>query len=162
METRIFAPDAASLTGTISSARFPGGVMPTLSVKFIATAAAATWTSMPAAVTNFAGVNVNITKVDLTNYSQGRLIVNKGATAGADVDQLFIRYQTSNNYTAANFLLMGASEIATAIDNTSQIDDSGWINLVAGAKADVYIAFQGSGGDGATSPAFGAIEMQFR
>jgi len=37
-----------------------------------------------------------------------------------------------------------------------------WIDLAAGAKADVFITLDGSGGDGVLDPAFGNIYAQFK
>jgi hypothetical protein len=40
--------------------------------------------------------------------------------------------------------------------------DTGWINLVAGAKADVFVALVTSGGDGTLDPLFGTVMMEFK
>ena len=53
-------------------------------------------------------------------------------------------------------------EPATPLNVTNTVVSSAWINLVAGAKADVFIGLIGSGGDGALDPAFGSIVAQFR
>jgi hypothetical protein len=37
-----------------------------------------------------------------------------------------------------------------------------WINLVAGAKADVYLGHYGVRGDGALSPAIGNVVLKVR
>ena len=37
-----------------------------------------------------------------------------------------------------------------------------WINLAAGAKADVYVDIVGSGGDAALDPAFGSVVAEFK
>lgn len=118
---------------------------------------------MPAADTLFNGSHRHVTKVDLTNFTQCRLIVNKQATAGAAASKIRLVYATTFQTAPAGYSAIGASEVAASplnVQNT--IVASAWINLVAGAKADVFLALIGSGGDGTLDPAFGSITAQFK
>lgn len=122
-----------------------------------------TWTNMPSAQTVFLGVWTGAVKIDLSLYTQGRLVINKGATAGAATSVVRLRYATSFSQTIGNYLTMGSSEIQGAVNVTNSMVDSGWINLVAGAKADdIFIVCDGVNGDGVLDPVFGFVTAEFR
>jgi hypothetical protein len=125
--------------------------------------ASGTWTNMPSAQTVGFGTWVNASKVDLSLFTQGRLIINKLGTAGAASAVIRLRYATSYSQTIGNYSTMGSSEIRGAVNVTNSMIDSGWINLVAGAKADnIFIVLDGVSGDGVLDPVFGNIQAQFR
>lgn len=150
-------------SGTLPVARFPGGTMPPSSICLNCTGASTTWTDMPSAETFFNGANRGSTGVDLTNYTQVRLKVTMLGTGCVSGGVITLKYKTGNTWTnVASFSTIGASAVTAACDVTSTISDSGWINLVAGAKADVSIAISGTGGDGVVDPTFGNINAQFR
>lgn len=121
-----------------------------------------TWTNMPLALTFANGALRMVQKVDLTNYADVRFRVFKAATAGAAASKLILRYITAINTTAANWLDIGTSEVSVATNVQNTFLDTGWIALVAGAKADVFITVLGSGGDGAIDPIFGSVVAEFR
>jgi hypothetical protein len=127
---------------------------------------AVAWTNMPAAITFFLTATGNpIVKLDLSQYTQGRLLVNKTTIAGAAANTaLLIRYSTTFTQTAGSYLTMGTSEIQTVVGTTaSGYFDSGWINLVAGAKANgIFVGLLGINGNNAADPQFGTIIAQFR
>jgi len=89
-------------------------------------------------------------------------LVNKQGTSGAAASKLILRYRTAFNQVVANYSDIGASEVSVAVNVNNTFLDTGWINLVAGAKADVFIAVLGSGGDGTLDPAFGQIAAEFK
>jgi hypothetical protein len=62
----------------------------------------------------------------------------------------------------ANYSDIGTLEVSVAVNVNNTFLATNWINLVAGAKADVFIAVLGSGGDGALDPAFGQIAAEFK
>lgn len=124
--------------------------------------ATGTWTNMPAADTVFLGAWTNATHVDLTLFTQVRLVLNKLGTAGAASSVIRLRYRTAYNQTIANYSAIGSSEVQVAANTTNTMNDSGWIDLVAGAKADVYVVLDGVNGDGVLDPVFGNIHVQFR
>ncbi len=126
------------------------------------TAAAAAWTNMPAAETFLFGSHRHVIKVDLTNYSQVRLVVNKQATAGAASSILLVKYRTAFDTTVGNYSAIGTSSVQVAVNLQNSVQVSNWIDLAAGAKADVFVAVAGSGGDGVLDPSFGSILLEFK
>lgn len=124
--------------------------------------AATSWSNMPSAVTFLLGTHRHVVKADLANFTQARLIVNKQATAGAASSKLILRYRTTFSTTVGDYSDIGTSEVSVAVNVTNTVLDSGWVDLASGAKADVFIAVAGSGGDGAIDPAFGVISAQFK
>ncbi len=123
-----------------------------------------TYTNLPASVGFLGGTTGHqfVVKADLTNFTQVRLIVNKQGVAGATGSKLVLRYHTSFSTTASTYSDIGTSAVEVAVDTTNAVLDTGWINLAAGAKADVMIALLGYGGDGVVDPTFGAISAQFK
>ena len=128
--------------------------------------AATIWTNMPVALSfwlSTATVAKGVLRIDLTGYTQVRLRVNKQGTAGAAASKLILRYKASPfTQTVANYSDIGASEVSVAVNVTNTYLETAWINLVAGAKADVFVALLGSGGDAALDPAFGYIHAEFK
>ena len=142
-----------------------GGVSP-LRVTFATPVLAAlAWTNMPAALSflfSTATVGKDIQKVDLTNYTQCRLLVNKQGTAGAAAAKLILRYRTAFNQVVANYSDIGVSEVSVAVNVQNTYLATAWINLAVGAKADVFVSVLGAGGDGVLDPAFGTIVAEFK
>jgi hypothetical protein len=127
--------------------------------------AALVWSNMPAALSflfSTATVGKAITKADLSNFTQCRLLVNKQGTSGAAASKLILRYRTAFNQVVANYSDIGTSEVSVTLNVTNSFRETGWIDLVTGAKADVFVAVLGSGGDGVLDPAFGSIVAEFR
>jgi len=140
-----------------------GGVPGSKHVSFLMDAAAVVWTNMPAANTFFNGSHRYVTKADLSGFSQCRLIVNKQTVAGAAAAVLRLQYKSGSfSTTVGSYLQIGASSVEVAINTTDTVLVSSWINLVDGAKADVHLAINGVGGDGALDPQFGVIAAEFR
>lgn len=101
-------------------------------------------------------------KVDLTNFTQVRLIVNKQGTAGAAASKIILRYRTAFDATPANWVDIGASEVSCAINVQNAVLATAWVNLATLAKADVFVAPLMSGGDGALDPVIGSVVAQFK
>jgi hypothetical protein len=136
---------------------------PMIVCPWLARGNAVTWTSMPAADTFFLGSATApdaIYRFDLTGYTQARFQIKVG-TAGHTTAKLRMRYFTSYTTTLSSYLTMGSSELELDISSTG-FKDTGWINLVSGAKADVYIIIYGTGGNGTVSPVFGHSVGMFR
>lgn len=146
----------------ISSSGGGGGGSGQLTITLVTQGAALAWTNMPAAVTFFNGSHRFATKVDLTSYTQCRLIVNKQATAGSAASIIRLRYITIFNVTVGNWLQIGSSSVQVAVNVQNTVLATGWIDLVAGAKTDVFITLDGSGGDGVLDPTFGSIIAEFK
>lgn len=122
------------------------------------------WTNMALAEA-FLATHGGAIEVDLTNYTQARLIVSKLATAGAAASVVRARYLSGAiNFTVGNWIQLGASghvQVAPAAQ-TNVFLDSGWINIAAGAQGVRWVAILSQGGDGALDPAFGRISLHFR
>jgi hypothetical protein len=122
--------------------------------------ARATWTSMPAAATQYLGqVNTHVTKLDLTDARQVRLTVMVG-TAGTAGAIVYAQHSTdgssySNNTAASGFLSVSLASGAT-------LADSGWMDIASTAQGDVWLRLAGSGGDGVTSPVLGTVVFLYR
>lgn len=117
---------------------------------------------MPAADTFLVGSHRHVLKIDLTNFTQCRLVVNKQGTAGGASSKLILKYATSFSTTVGNYSNIGTSEVSVATNNTNTVTATAWTNLAAGAIADVFICVSGSGGDGVLDPVFGLIAAQFK
>ena len=127
---------------------------------------ASPWTNMPVALSFFmatASVSKHVSKIDLTGYTQVRLLVLKTTVAGAAASKLILRYRTAFDQTVGNWSDIGTAEVSVVCTGTDTFLDTGWINLAAGAKADgIFVALLGSGGNGALDPTFGLIEAEFK
>lgn len=123
-----------------------------------------TWSNMPAALTWFQGVATvrPYWPRDLTNYTQARVQALMAATPGSTGAKVRVLYSATHDMIIGNYLTIGASEVQATIDAASTLTDSGWINLVAGAKADVWIALAGIDGNGTADPIFQHVWIQFR
>jgi len=117
---------------------------------------------MPLALTFWNGSHRHITKVDLTNFTQVRLLVNKQGTAGDAASKLILRYRTAFSVTVADYSDIGTSEVSLPVNTTNNVLVTNWINLAVAAKADVFVALVGSGGNRALDPIFGVIMAQFK
>lgn len=125
-------------------------------------ATAATWTNMPAAATLLFGATLHVRKLDLSNYTQARMTMTKGSVAGVAGSKINLRYFTAWSATASDYLAIGTSEISLATDGGADGLVSSWVNLAVGAKADVWVAVIGTGGNGVVDPTFGTISAEFR
>lgn len=119
-------------------------------------------TNMALALAFLAGSHRYAGKIDLAACTQVRLIVNKQGTAGAAASKIILRYRTAFDPTPANWSDIGASEVSVAINVQNTVLATAWINLVAGAKADVFVTALCSGGDGALDPVIGNVTAQFK
>lgn len=137
----------------------PGGV---LCLPIVADAAGFTLTNMAAALNFLNASHRYAGKADLTNFTQCRLVVNKQGTAGAAASKIILRYRTAFDVTAANWLDIGVSEVSCAINVQNTVVASAWVNLAAGAKADVFVTPLMSGGDGVLDPVIGNVTAQFK
>lgn len=122
----------------------------------------AVWTNMPLAQALWLGSERHIRRVDLTSYRQCRLVIQKRAVAGAAASILSVYYATSFSTLVAGYGSIGTSSVQVAANGASTAVESAWVDLTASARADVYVAIVGQGGDGVLDPTFGFVEVQFR
>lgn len=166
LDLRVDAAEAAitalAAADTALDARLDVVELRSKTLSFHALASAqATWVAMPAAATLLGGSPRHIKRADLTGFTQIRILVNKTGTAGFAGSKFVVRYFTSYSTTASDYLDAGTSIVAAAIDVTT-FAPSAWVNLAAGAKADVYLAIIGLDGDGIVSPQYGALDVEVR
>jgi len=122
----------------------------------------ATATNMPAALAFLFASAYLTQKVDLSEFSQVRLTFRAGGNTLSG-GKLYCKYVTTFSTTAADWLTLGETEVQGTIPLTVNNVDTGWINLVAGAKVDnVFLAIFTSDGDGAKDPLIGSINVEFR
>ena len=110
-----------------------------------------------------ANSNRNITRVDLTYFNEVR-IVSRVVTGSVSVNnpRLRVRYAIGFTTVVASYADIGTTEVAAAL-GTSGVADSGWISLVAAARADnVFVTVTQIGGDGVADPALGFVNVYFR
>jgi hypothetical protein len=128
-----------------------------------AAGAALTWTNMTAAAGFLGASHRHVHRVDLTNYTEVRLRVNKQATAGATASKAILSYKAVPfSVTVGDYANIGTSEVSVAVNVQNTYLETAWINLVTGAKADVFVAVTGTGGDGVLDPTFGTITAEFK
>lgn len=109
-----------------------------------------------------AAVSRDVTILDLTTYTECRLVTRvQTASASVNSPRLRLRYHTAFSTTVTDYSDIGTSEVSTSLAATGVID-SGWISLVSGAKADVFVTVTQLGGDGAADPVIGFINAYFR
>lgn len=124
---------------------------------FLATTATHSWTTMPAALTEYAGVVRHRKKFDLTNCSQARLVLHI-ITAGASGAEFRAQYSTDQS---TWYYLDNSAGPALVLTNTGLIAGS-WVNLDSGAKADVFLRIVGIDGDAIASPTWNQLDLQLK
>lgn len=108
-----------------------------------------------------------LTTVNFGGYTQVRFMVHvMTASASVNTPKLRLRYCSFFTTTFANYLQLGASthvdvSLFTGTAGTKQ--DTGWIDLAAGAQQDeIILALCELGGDAAADPAVGFIQVWVR
>lgn len=126
------------------------------------TGANLTLTNQSNAENFLAAVSRAVTLLDLTTYTQVRLVTRvQTGSASANSPRLRLRYRISFSTTVGDYSDIGTSEVSTSLTSTGVID-SGWVSLATGAKADVYVTVTQIGGDGAADPVIGFVNTYFR
>lgn len=108
--------------------------------------------------------NSYIWKADLLGVTQVRLTgIVKTVSASANSPKIQLRYSPTYTTTVASFLIMGSSSVEFSMFTGQASADSGWINLVPGAKINsCFLGLFNIGGDGAADPAINAVTAHFR
>lgn len=119
--------------------------------------ASTTWSNQPAGLTELQGVARQRTRADLTRIAKARLVVWNGTAGAANAE---LRLQASADQSAWDYLdAVGGP--AAPLDGGSVALTSGFVDLVAAAKADVWLRVVGINGDGAADPTLGMIAAEF-
>lgn len=139
-----------------------GSFTPHMYVQVVSDETTVILTNQPAAqqfLMNTARYSMNL---DLTSFQRIRLNAYKDTVAGAASAKLVVIYKAGAwSATIGNWSPIGVSEVGVAINVQNQPLSSGWIDLAAGAKADVWVSVAQVGGDGVLDPAFGTIALEF-
>lgn len=127
---------------------------------------ATVWTNIPAALTFFAGQSRWVIPMDLSAKTDIRLRVMMGGSGGSTNAKIRVLYKTqASGYstTITDYVTVGTSEVqVTYGTSTNSLITTSWIPIIAGAKADVFIALAGIDGDGAADPGFLNIYLETR
>jgi len=101
--------------------------------------------------------------VPLTGFTQVRMVgVQVTTSASVNSPKITLKYKTGNySATLGDYAAIGASSVELSLTGTGA-KDTGWINLVSGAKADVWVTLTEKGGDGVLDPAFGHLTVWFK
>ena len=129
----------------------------------------ATWTNMPSTFTALplSAAALSVYRRDLSKSTQVRVTVNMGGGAGSASAKIALRYRLATSgysTTAADYTILGASaaEAGCVIASTGTGLTSGWIDITALAKDDVWLMLGGVDGDNTADPAIFKIEVEFR
>lgn len=107
--------------------------------------------------------NRNITRADLTNYTQYRLVARVvTGSASANTPRLYAQFHTSFSTTASDYSPLGDSGDVNASLTNAGLVATAWTNLASAAKADVFLTVMQNGGDGTADPAVGPVMIQFK
>ena len=117
-----------------------------------------TWTNMPNATNPLYGASATsyVRRLDLTYASQARFSFSV-ATGGAAGAKLFLRYSTDGSTFSTP-----TPNIEAVFGTGTGPFTSGWTNLDASMKGDVWVGVYGNNGDGTADPRFTTIAAEFR
>lgn len=119
-------------------------------------------TNLAAAATLLRASAASAKKIDLTQYTQCRIVAITGGVAGPAGAKVALMFKTTLGANAAAYASIGATAVEAAIETIDTAVASAWIDLATAAKADVFVTVVTSGGDGAIDPVVGTLEAQFR
>lgn len=119
-------------------------------------------TNMAAAATLLRASAASAKKVDLTEFTECRVVCIMGAVAATAAAKCVVKFKTTLGANDAAYAAIGATAVEALMDTADTAVTSAWVALVAGAKADVFVAISTVGGDGAVDPLVGNLEVQFR
>ena len=102
------------------------------------------------------------TRLDLTNATDIRIGgVVLTASGSGNSPRIKLKYYTAASVTVGDYLTIGTSEVSYSLSAVG-VPISSWIPIVAGAKADVYVAAVSDGGNGSASPITANIFFDIR
>lgn len=121
-----------------------------------------TLTNQSIALLYFANDSDFRTKMDLSSFTEVRLISHVLA-AGFTGAFHEVRYATSFESSQGSYLTLGDTAVRIVHDTGNVIEDTGWINLVAGAKLDnTFLALVMDDGDGIEDPVVRQVMMYLK
>ena len=101
--------------------------------------------------------------VPLTGMTQVRMVgVQAVTSASVNTPKVILKYKTgAYSATLGDYAAIGTSSVELSLARTGA-KDTGWIDLAAGAKADVWVTLTELGGNGVADPAFGSLHVLFK
>lgn len=96
------------------------------------------------------------TRLDLSQFSKARICVMTGATAPPASTEIHLRYHTASSVTIGDFKPMATflgstvDLVVTPPESANTCTAGEWLDLVAGAKGDVFVVVTGLAGGSAT------------
>ena len=126
-----------------------------------------TWAPPSSKQEFFNGNRHNRLQTDLSQYTQARLQIAIGLTAGSAGTTCTAEYSSDAQLNVSNpsetfQALDGGTGPSVPIDLVSAQMVSPWVNIADGAKGDVTIRVTCQGGNGSTVPIFGNIALSVR
>ena len=130
------------------------------------------WTNMAIATSEFGGSAASSslyrTKYDFTSSTSFRLIKTGQIVAcSAATSRLFVMYSSSttgNDVPASPWSVLngGTTTTESVSCGTTGASSTAWMSVTAGAKREVWLKLEGSGGNGTADPNFGSINLQVK
>lgn len=151
-------PDGVTMGAPLrswGSSADPSYSMMPMRVPFVS-AAPATWTLMPSALTEFLGGVLYRNVAGLSGFVRFR-VSGHVLVAGATNAVIRLRYSTNAGGAWSN---CGTSSSDMPLVSTGAVFGA-WEDLAVGARADVVIAPWGSSGNGVLSPVLGSLVAEF-
>ena len=103
-----------------------------------------------------------ISRVDLTNFTQVMLQVHVFTASGSgNSPRVILGYSSTYTVVPGSYSDIGTTAVTCSMSSTGIIQ-SGWVNIVAGAKADIYITGLTNGGNGTADPVIQGVTAFFR
>jgi hypothetical protein len=153
--------------GNAGGTAYAPGYIPRIGYEFVSLGATSgAITSTMTALLEGSGTEARIIGAyDASLCTQARVIVNIGSTAANNTTRVGVRYYTASSDTFSDYLTAGNSgEIDVALTTSASTCFVGsWLNLVAGAKADVFwILTAIDSANAGRTPTICRMEVQFR
>lgn len=103
-------------------------------------------------------------RLDLSNYTQARVVFTTGSTTPVASSLVSMQYYTSSSATIGDYLSMAASgEVEVSLPATANLCTAGaWTDLATGAKGDVFVVVICVAPSGSTSVTTQSVSLQFR
>jgi hypothetical protein len=132
-----------------------------ITIQSLSTALA--WTNMPSAVTEIYNNSSRRVAFDLTGFGQFRLEAVQSA-AGALDTQPKLRAQYSSDQSSWSNLEDSTTngDLTVSASSGTQVVVGSWVNIVAAARADVYVRLVGLNGDAIGDPSWYTLRIQMK
>ena len=120
------------------------------------------WSNMPLAVTQFDNDDALVNRLDMTYYSEFRIVINVDSSVGTTACKLGLQFNDGSWRGLDNDSVNAQSTTTISCDVATKPAVSSWATIHANARGDYNIRVVGSGGDGVADPQFGGVYVQFR